>query len=219
MAEEREREPSGEGEQRAKAPAVRRETVIAGAVGAAAALGVVAVAGLTTVYGGTFNPAATQDHRPLTRWALATAMRNGVESRAGEVGAPPANPDLAAGGREFAAMCAHCHGAPGARRAEWARGMLPLPPDLAHAAEEWRTEEVAWIVRHGVKMSGMPAFGPTHDDAALWNVAAFVKQLPALTPEEYAALTGGAGGHHGEANEGVEPPPSASATTHDEESA
>jgi len=210
MAEKQEQTPSkSEG---------RHATLWAGAVGAAAMLGVLIVAGLITVYGGTFNPAATQDHRPVTRWALDTAMRNGVESRAGEVGQPPGNADLAAGGREFAAMCAHCHGAPGADRAAWARGMLPLPPDLAHAAEEWRTEEVFWIVRHGVKMSGMPAFGPTHDDAALWNVAAFVKQLPAMTPEEYAALTAG-GGHHGETHEGVEPPPAASATTQDEEGA
>ncbi|MFN3573292.1 MAG: c-type cytochrome [Phenylobacterium sp.] len=218
MAEEHEQKPSGEGGRKAKPPAIRGETLWAGAIGAAATLGVLVVAGLVTVYGGTFNPAATQDHRPVTRWALSTAMRNGVEGRAGEVGQPPGNPDLAAGGRAFAAMCAHCHGAPGARRAEWARGMLPLPPDLTHAAEEWRTEEVFWIAKHGVKMSGMPAFGPTHDDAALWNLAAFVKQLPAMTPEEYAALTGG-GGHHDGGTEGARPPPAASATASDEEGA
>ena len=188
--------------------ALRRDTLWAGALGAGATLGVLVVAGLITVYGGTYNPAATQDHQPVTRWALGAAMRNGVESRAGDVGQPPGNPNVAAGGRAFAAMCAHCHGAPGARRAEWARGMLPLPPDLAHAAEEWRPEEGFWIA----------AFGPTHDDAALWNIAAFVKQLPAMTPEEYAALSGG-GGHHGGSADGAEPPATASATAPDEEGA
>ena len=210
MAEEHESKPARS--------ALRRDTLWAGALGAGATLGVLVVAGLITVYGGTYNPAATQDHQPVTRWALGAAMRNGVESRAGDVGQPPGNPNVAAGG----AVAMGAHGgerpAPGARRAEWARGMLPLPPDLAHAAEEWRPEEVFWIAKHGVKMSGMPAFGPTHDDAALWNIAAFVKQLPAMTPEEYAALSGG-GGHHGGSADGAEPPATASATAPDEEGA
>ncbi|MGJ3261882.1 MAG: c-type cytochrome [Salinarimonas sp.] len=47
-------------------------------------------------------------------------------------------------------------------------------------------EQVYWLAANGVKMSGMPAFGPSHDAETLWGVAAFVKQLPALTPEEYA---------------------------------
>ena len=74
--------------------------------------------------------------------------------------------------------------------------MRPRPPHLAEAAAEWKLEEVFWLAKHGIKMSGMPAFGPTHQDQMLWNVAAFVKQLPAMTPEEYAAFGGGDGSGH-----------------------
>lgn len=156
------------------------------AAGAAGMLLVLALVGLFVVYTGAYNPAATRDHTPLERWALSTTMRNAVQSRADD---PPAlqEASLSRGAGEYKAMCEHCHGGPGVRRAEWAKGILPHPPDLTHAASEWRPEEIAWIIRHGVRMTAMPAFGPTHDDAAIRDLTAFVEQLPAMTPARYAA--------------------------------
>lgn len=78
--------------------------------------------------------------------------------------------------------------------------MRPRPPHLTEAAAHWEPKEIFWLVKHGAKMTGMPAFGPTHDDKTLWNVAAFVSQLPAMTPERYAELAGetaSSGGGHG----------------------
>ena len=72
--------------------------------------------------------------------------------------------------------------------------MLPHPPALANAAKSWSDEEVFWLVKHGVKASGMPAFGGTHEDRALWNITAFVKNMPQMSEERYATL-GSAGGH------------------------
>jgi mono/diheme cytochrome c family protein len=94
---------------------------------------------------------------------------------------------LAAGATAYKSMCQQCHAGPGAERAEWAEGMRPRPPHLTEAAAEWALGEVFWLVRHGVRMSGMPAFGPTHGDEEIWGIAAFVKELPAMTPERYAA--------------------------------
>ncbi|EAR51538.1 Cytochrome c, class I [Oceanicola granulosus HTCC2516] len=73
--------------------------------------------------------------------------------------------------------------------------MRPEPPILWHAASEWESREVFWLVKHGVKMSGMPAFGTDHEDAAIWEITAFVKELPAMRPETYESLTAGANGH------------------------
>jgi len=72
---------------------------------------------------------------------------------------------IAAGAGEYKSKCEHCHGGVDASRAGWAETMRPIPPALAHAAQRWSIGEAHWIVRHGVKMSGMPAFGPTHDEA------------------------------------------------------
>lgn len=169
--------------------------VAAGAAGILAAIG---IAGLAVVYSGAFNVAATEEHTAFTRWAFDTTFRNSVERRADGIAAPePATPaTLEAGASAYKAMCQHCHAGPGVERAAWASGMRPRPPHLAEAAAHWEPEEVFWLVRHGVRMSGMPAFGPSHDDAAIWTIVAFVKALPAMTPERYASLgAGGAGGH------------------------
>lgn len=172
-----------------------RRSLVAALAGVVVTLLVLALAGFIVVQTGAYNVAATQGHAPLTRWALDTTMINSVRGRADGL-QPPARytPDMiAAGAREYKAMCVHCHAAPGEERADWAQGMLPQPPHLAEVASEWQTREIFWIAKHGVKMSAMPAFGPTHDDATLWNIAGFVSQLPGMTPEQYAAYPGGDG--------------------------
>lgn len=153
---------------------------------------------LIVVYTGAYNVAATDAHADPVRWTLDTTMRRSVSSRAEALDLPEAfTPELiAAGGPRYASMCAHCHAGPGIERAGWASGMRPIPPHLTEAAAHWEPEEVFWIVQNGIKMSGMPAFGPDHGDDAVLEIAAFVKRLPGMTPEEYQELTGGRGGHH-----------------------
>jgi mono/diheme cytochrome c family protein len=153
------------------------------------------------VYTGSFNIAATEEHTSFVRWAFDTTFRNSVELRAADLAAPENfTPSMiAAGASEYKARCQHCHAGPGVKPAEWASGMRPKPPHLIEAAAHWTPQEVFWLAKHGAKMTGMPAFGPTHSDSTLWNIAGFVKQLPAMTPERYAELTGGREGEtHGE---------------------
>jgi len=167
----------------------RTASVVAGIAGTLAAL---AVIGLVVVYTGAYDVAASSGHTPLTRWAFETTMHRSVQSRADEVEVPEAlAARAAAGAAHYASMCQHCHGGPGIRRAGWAEGMLPRPPYLAEEAAEWDAGEVFWIVKHGIKMSGMPAMGHDHGDAEIWDIAAFVKELPAMTPQQYRAATGG----------------------------
>lgn len=143
---------------------------------------------ITVAYTGAYNVAASRDHTAGVRWLLDTTMHSSVRSRAPELEAARlARADVAAGAGEYKAMCEHCHGGPGVEPAEWSRGMLPRPPHLVEAAREWAPGEVFWIVEHGIKYTGMPSFGETHDDATLVNIAAFVDRLPAMTPEQYRA--------------------------------
>lgn len=180
------------------------------AAGAAGLLVLGALAGVAVVYTGAYDVAATEPHNPLTRWALGTNFHRAVGQRATEA-VPPGGltPEMiAAGAGEYQAMCQHCHGGPGQDRAEWTAGMLPRPPQLAEAAAQWQPREVFWLIRNGVKMTGMPAFGPTHDAQTIWNITAFVKALPTMTPDRYTALTESAeaheaGGHgHGHGGHG-----------------
>lgn len=170
-------------------------------VAAASVVGTLVVLGLVlivVVYTGAYNVAATEDHVSPVRWALNTTQHTSVDRRAVGAAAPERfTPEMiAAGASMYKGTCQHCHAGPGVERADWASGMRPRPPHLSEAAPEWELPEVFWLAKHGVKMSGMPAFGPTHQDQMLWNVAAFVKRLPAMTPEEYAAFGGADNGGH-----------------------
>lgn len=160
------------------------------AVGAVGVIVLAAVIGLTIVYAGAYNIAATEEHASLTQWAFNTTFHNSVRRRAADLTAPEqfAEAEIAAGAHEYQAMCEYCHAGPGVEAEKWASDMRPQPPDLSEAAAEWEMTEVFWLAKHGARMTGMPAFGPTHDDRTLWNIAAFVKGLPAMTPERYAAL-------------------------------
>lgn len=152
---------------------------------------------LILVHTGAYNVSAAAGHTAFGRWALTTMMRNSVEARA-DAQAPRFTPAMIqAGATEYKAMCQHCHGGPGVTRAEWADGIVPRPPDLARAAAAWEPGAIHWIVTNGIKMTAMPSFGTSHDDETIWNITAFVEQLPAMTPQEYAAFASGShGGAH-----------------------
>lgn len=166
------------------------------AVGAVGALVVAAIAWLTVVYTGAYNVAATEPHTDAVRWTFDTTMHRSIENRAQQVALPEQFSDalIAEGARHYDGSCIHCHGAPGQEPAEWSRGMRPEPPLLVEGAAEWSSEEIHWIVENGIKMTGMPAFGPHHEPEEIEAITAFVTQLPGLSRQEYAALTGRAGG-------------------------
>lgn len=179
-------------------PAVKG--AILGASGAVALLVLIA---LLVVITGAYNVAATERHTTLGAWALDTNFVNSVRGHGADIPAPELTPAMvAAGAPEYKSMCAHCHGGVGEGRAAWAAGMRPQPPALADAARQWSPSETYWLVAHGAKMTGMPAFGPTHDERTIWNIVAFVKALPSMSAKDYAAFPsehGDAenGGHHG----------------------
>jgi mono/diheme cytochrome c family protein len=92
-------------------------------------------------------------------------------------------------------MCRLCHGAPGEFLLEFAQGLNPKAPILASQDVQARGDhELYWIVKNGIKMTGMPAFGPTHDEGELWSIISFLRQLGNLTPEKYEAMVKAASG-------------------------
>jgi mono/diheme cytochrome c family protein len=151
----------------------------------------IAVSALAFVYLGLFDVAATSKHWRVTSWVLSTAMERSVERHARDITAPDylADPShVLAGAHAYDEMCADCHGAPGVEAGAVGRGLEPAPPELAEEAGEWSAAEIFWITSHGVRMTGMPAFGPSHSDEELWDLVAFVRRLPGMTAAEYRAL-------------------------------
>jgi mono/diheme cytochrome c family protein len=84
-------------------------------------------------------------------------------------------------------MCADCHLAPGAQQSEMHLGLYPQPPNLSEKID-LSPAAMFWIIKHGIKMSAMPAWGKTHDDHSIWGIVAFLQKLPELGPDRYQAL-------------------------------
>ena len=156
-------------------------------------LAVFAVAVLLLAWSGLYNIAASRGHWAIVEWFLSFGMRNSVELRARSIGAPPLNdPNLyTLGAAHFHGSCADCHGAPGKPISPIAQRMLPPPPDLSDATRQWKDAELFWIVKHGIKYTGMPAWISQRRDDEVWAVIAFLKRLPALDAQAYHALAMG----------------------------
>lgn len=155
----------------------------------------VAVIGIIAVvfpYTGFYNVGASEGHSGLEEWYLSTMSRRSIQARADEIVAPATLTDsttIALGAFAYHGMCQTCHGGPGVDRSVTGQGITPTPPSLYEDSTHWQSNEVFWIVKHGIKMAVMPAYGPTHSDDELWELVAFVKQLPEMTDERYAELT------------------------------
>jgi mono/diheme cytochrome c family protein len=95
-----------------------------------------------------------------------------------------------AGFAHYHEMCRLCHGAPDYRLEEFAQGLYPAPPSMTSGfiQKALSDAKICWIVKNGIKMTGMPAFGPTQDEEELWSLIALVKEMPRISPEQYRQL-------------------------------
>lgn len=142
------------------------------------------------IFSGTYNVAASIPHSGFEHWLFETITENSIEARADDTTSLDlADSDLIQRGFvHYDAMCVTCHGAPGVSPAEIGEGLNPAPPPLVEASDELDPSEIFWIVKNGLKFSGMPAFGETHSDDDLWAIVAFVNHLPHLGLYDYLNL-------------------------------
>lgn len=173
--------------------AMKKTTLVLGTLAALAVLALT-VGGLV-IYRGTYDISATSQHLQPVHSLLETTMRQSVRLRARDIATPPLDDvqRLARGAALFRDHCVQCHGAPGVAQSGFGQSMQPVPGPLVDALQRWRPREIYWITRHGIKMSGMPAWQFRLDDEALWDVVAFVNLLPTLSPQAYAQATRDAG--------------------------
>jgi hypothetical protein len=144
------------------------------------------------IWSGWYNVGADGPHWKITFWLLEEARERSVEMHSKNIVSPSFNDSklLEVGFPHFHEMCRQCHGAPGYPRDEFAEGLYPNPPSLASAdiQQELSASELFWIVKHGIKMTGMPSFGKTHTDAQIWGIIAVVKKLPEMDEVAYEEM-------------------------------
>jgi mono/diheme cytochrome c family protein len=163
--------------------------------GLLAVIGFLAIAGAIIAAGffllGFYNVAANAEDPAIVDWALIKTRQASVSRHATD-NPPTSLEDVAtvrAGARAFSERgCVHCHGAPGVNWDKWSEGLRPDPPDLKKVVPEREPRELFWVVKNGIRMTGMPSFGRTGvPDQEIWSIVAYLKKLPNVSPEDFKA--------------------------------
>jgi len=160
------------------------------------------VLGLLTagfIWSGTYNIGADDPHTRPVHALLETMRDRSIETRSADISTPDLTSAelIRSGAGNYDAMCTGCHLAPGMNESEMSKGLYPAPPNLTEAPID-NPAGAFWAIKHGIKASGMPAWGKSMEDEIIWGMVAFLRQLPNLDPEEYQAAVAASEGHsHG----------------------
>jgi mono/diheme cytochrome c family protein len=141
-------------------------------------------------YSGLYDVAASGPDNAAMRWLLVTVRNRSIDHRAARIEVPSlTDPGLVEEGFEhYHEMCVGCHLAPGVDSSEIRLGLNPQPPVLTQVVPHSSPARLFWVVKNGVKMSGMPAWGTSHSDQMIWAIVAFLEQMPNMTPAQYQAM-------------------------------
>jgi mono/diheme cytochrome c family protein len=144
-------------------------------------------------FAGFYNVAGTTTDPEFVKWALSHVRDASIERHAQDN--PPLSLDdptiVQAGARAFSERgCVNCHGGPGVDWAKFSEGMHPDPPDLKELANETSPQELFWVIKNGINMTGMPSFGAINvPDQEIWTIVAFVKKLPTVSDDDFKTWT------------------------------
>ena len=164
----------------------------------AATVAVLALGGIAFVWSGLYDVGADAAHTKPVHTLLQTLRERSISVRAGKLQLPNLGDSerIRQGSGNYDAMCVGCHLAPGMKATELSNGLYPAPPNLSTVTVD--AAKAFWVIKHGIKASGMPAWGKSMADDYIWNMAALVQVLPSLDATQYRALVASSGGHsHG----------------------
>jgi mono/diheme cytochrome c family protein len=154
------------------------------------------------IYSGTFNIAADDPHWPFTVKLLDVLRDRSVTLPSDAITPPDLSKEtsIRLGAGNYDAMCTACHLRPGVEESELSLGLYPKPPPWREIGKV-DSRDSFWIIKHGIKMSGMPAWGKSMSDEHIWNIVAFLQKLPELTPDTYRELVASSEGHKHDGSE------------------
>jgi mono/diheme cytochrome c family protein len=154
-----------------------------------AALCLLCVGAVVFVWSGRYNIAADDHHSVMVLAALEKLRERSIAHRASGIEVPDLQDPLKVvdGADRYARLCVGCHLAPGVTTSEIRPGLYPHPQNLAQG-KVLDAQRAFWIIKHGIKMSAMPAWGRTLSDAEIWDLVAFLRKLPDMSGPTYRHL-------------------------------
>lgn len=161
----------------------KRVAALTLAVSAAAA----GALGGTLIYLGWYDVSATKPHTIAVHHLMDVALARSVKAHSANVVVPDLDGPgrIQNGSRLYRTHCAQCHGGLGVAPQPYALGLNPAPAALVATARQRPAADVFWITRQGIKMTGMPAWQYRLTDTEIWDVVAFLRVLPTLSPAQY----------------------------------
>ncbi|HKV24389.1 MAG TPA: cytochrome c3 family protein [Candidatus Acidoferrum sp.] len=104
----------------------------------------------------------------------------------------PSSPELLAEASElFSDRCANCHGPRGDGRSNFGQDLYPKAPDLREPATQHLTDgEIHYIIKNGVRLTGMPAWSTPHilrDDTQAWKLVLYIRSIALLPPAQVSS--------------------------------
>jgi thiosulfate dehydrogenase len=131
---------------------------------------------------------ANADAKPgaLETWAAHTSLRATIKREAPTDPVPIALNDenLVAGVKLYKTNCAVCHGASDGQASNIATGLFQHTPQLAtHDVTDDPEGKIYWKIKHGIRLTGMPAFTDSLTDKQIWQVVLFLKHMDSLPPQ------------------------------------
>jgi mono/diheme cytochrome c family protein len=141
------------------------------------------------IISGAYDISQLTPHNGLTKSLINLTKHRSIDKRMKDNAVPNNIKDtaqIALGFKLYNELCVSCHGAAGVKPDKLAEGLYPKPPKLFKNAEEDDAQEFFWIIKNGIKMTSMPAYGPTLSNETIWAITSFVtQQLAKMSPEDY----------------------------------
>ena len=166
-------------------------------------MGVIVVLALVAVWFGFYNIAANDKHFAITSGLLDVVRNRSIEARSSDINVPELNNKelIQKGALLYSQMCSGCHLAPGIAQSELNSGLYPQPPVFSSQNYKNKASAQFWVIKNGIKMTGMPAWSPPHTDDQLWSMVAFINKSKQLSAEQYQNLINQATDSHSESDD------------------
>lgn len=150
--------------------------------GFACAIVFAAIAGFVLLQRGYFPANADAEPSKIEVFLADMAVESYVKTQSKDLRSPftASNEVLLKGLKNYQTNCAGCHGSPAQKDATFANSFYPKAPQFANQTHRMPEAELFWITKHGIRMSGMPAFGTMLSDEEIWKIALFLHRLDNL---------------------------------------
>jgi mono/diheme cytochrome c family protein len=153
-------------------------------LGAVLILAILLLAALAITRLGLMPVSADGSHSNLEARIMPAVLHASIVRHAsGEANPVPLNEDtLKAGIDTYKAMCARCHSTPGGNPGVYGQSFYPPAPQLPAGMYPYTDAQLFWVIKHGIRNTGMPAWGGMLSDEEIWQLVSLLKNSQDLPP-------------------------------------